>query len=88
MKTVYKYELEITDRQDIHLPKGAQFLSAQMQNGKLCVWALVESTREHVHRIFHVLGTGHPMRTDNLVYIGTAQMIGGGLVWHVFVEGA
>lgn len=50
----------------------------------LCVWAIVDTEVETEARSIAVVGTGHEMGADNFKYIGTAQMRGGALIWHVF----
>lgn len=87
MKTIWKYELEITDAQTLEIPTGFQILSSQFQNGILCLWAIVDPSEPKEGVTIEVIGTGNPMPdvAGNRKYIGTAQMCGGRLVWHVFV---
>lgn len=85
MKKIYKYAIEITDDQDIVMPVGAKILTVQNQNGVPCIWAMVDpnSEKENVHIRVH--DTGHNVPdSDRLEYIGTFQMCGGSLVFHVF----
>lgn len=85
MKRIFKYPIEITDEQKIDMPQGAQILSAQMQNDKLCLWAAVDDNFTSAPIVIRVLGTGHPVPDiEGLRYIGTAQDQRLGLVWHVF----
>lgn len=85
---VFKYPLEVTDRQHITMPIGAEILSVQAQNGNLCLWAKVDPAAQSEVRTFHVSGTGHDLPNDAGKYVGTAQMLGGALVWHVFDAGS
>lgn len=86
MKTIHKYQLQITDRQVIQMPVGAEILSVQWQRNQLCAWALVEKYETvHAPRVLHVVGTGHPV-ADGLEFLGTIQTHGGDLVWHVFEQ--
>lgn len=84
--TIWKYLLDIADIQIINLPGHSKPLSVQVQNGELCLWALVEETMplRWSWRV-RIVGTGHPF-PDYLTcqFLGTVQM--GPLVWHVFVE--
>lgn len=82
--TIYKYQIEITSKQKVRLPINAEILTAQMQGDTLCLWALVEEGNSTEDRIIEVFGTGHPMSDDARRHIGTTQMHGGALVWHVF----
>ena len=85
VKIIHKYTLNITKEQMIEMPKGAHFLSAQMQRGKLCVWAIVERGKLNYMESFVVLGTGQPVPEDQeLEFLGTVQEFDGKLVWHIF----
>ena len=42
MKRIYKYQLIVTDRQDVQLPEGAEILTIQTQVDTPCLWALVD----------------------------------------------
>jgi hypothetical protein len=88
MLTIHKQVLEVTDRQDVRLPWNARVLSVQVQQGLLCVWYLCDDeivTKEPI--TFYVIGTGH--RADHVsqcTFLGTVQLDGGRLVFHVFVK--
>ena len=83
--TIYKYTLTVTDEQRVSMPEGAVVLSVQEQHGELCFWARVDLNAPLKYRKFRVIGTGHPIPdAKHLHYLGTAQMHGGKLVWHVF----
>ncbi len=84
MKTIWKFPLEIIGEQHLNLPEGAEILTAQMQGGTLCLWALVSPGSPKQQRTIEIFGTGHPMSDAERRYIGTAQMAGGSLVWHIF----
>lgn len=86
MKKIFKYPLEITGTQFVELPLGAEILTAQMQGSQLCLWAIVNTLPEAVkkNRRIEIMGTGNPMPTGELKYISTFQMMGGGLILHVF----
>lgn len=82
--TIWKYPLEITDRQNVMMPEGAQILTAHMQGETLCLWALVNSQAPKQRRDIEIIGTGNPAQEANRKYIATTQMSGGALIWHVF----
>lgn len=46
MKTIYKYPLDVTDRQVIAMPEDAEILTVQVQNGKPMLWAVVDPNKE------------------------------------------
>jgi hypothetical protein len=83
---VYKFPFAIDDRVVIPMPPRARILSVQVQHGVPCLWALVDfAVLEAQPYAFRIYGTGHPV--DNAgEYIGTFQMNGGDLVFHMFRE--
>lgn len=71
----------------IELPKGSLVLSARGQDGKVCIWVLLDPEAPRIKRRFKVFGTGHKVPDDlNLIFIGTALLDGGALVFHVFEQ--
>lgn len=87
MKTIYKYPILIEDKQVVSMPINAEILTAQIQNGVPCIWALVDTSSPLSDVLVRVYPTGGEVATSpNLKYCGTFQMIGGGLVFHVFVD--
>lgn len=85
MATIWKYELTAEGSQDLAVPGNGKVLCVQVQQGKPCVWLLVEPEQEvQLHRI-RMFGTGQPyIEVDGLDYIGTIQLYDGSLVFHVF----
>lgn len=83
-KTVYKYPLQVADIQEVSLPAGSQILCIKMQDGDVCMWALVnpEETSTETVKI-RCAGTGHPI-TENVEYIDTIMLLDGKLVFHFF----
>jgi len=64
-KKIYKYQLEITDRQRLMLPVDSEILTVQMQGAfNLCLWALVDPALGLSPHWIRVCGTGHPINTD------------------------
>ena len=87
MKTIWKFPVEITDYQTIEMPANAQILAVQMQGSTPQLWAIVHPEAQVEKRYFRVYGTGH--RVDQVGnFIGTFQMHGGSLVWHMFEVGS
>ncbi len=86
MITIWKYALEVQDTQWIELPRGAKALSVAVQDEVPCLWCQVdtEAVQDSVLVITH--GTGHPMKKDNMRFIGTYQLDGGSFVGHVFMS--
>ena len=74
MKTIWKLRIPATDKQVISVPGGAQ-----------CLWALVDPEAKREPRTIEIFGTGDPMPDFyERKYIGTYQLAGGSLVFHVF----
>ena len=85
MKTIYKYPIKIVDHQVLNLPMGAEILTVQTQKGEPFLWAKVDTDeRETTEVNIYVHGTGHPVRDETAVYLGTIQQFNGDLIWHVF----
>ena len=88
MKSIWKYTLNIEDNPVLRMPANAQILSVGNQREQLCLWALVDTqTTVTEGRHFRIAGTGHPVSdgdASDYIYIGTAIMMDGALVWHVF----
>lgn len=82
MKVIYKYSLD--ERNSFHLPVDFKILSVQIQNGSVCVWALVDTEAPTKTVLFPVYGTGHKLPDDPGVYIGTVQ--DDNFVWHIFMK--
>jgi len=83
--TIWKFEVPVADgRIVLDMPRKAQCLDLQMQNGTPCVWALVDPEAPLQRRSFVWVGTGHAVPEHWSGYIGTVQMHDGALVLHLF----
>jgi hypothetical protein len=86
---IFKYEFAISDNVEIPMPRGAELLTVQVQRGIPCLWARVDTTEPRTSRRFRIFGTGHEMPSYdawNGQYVGTFQMEGGALVWHLYED--
>lgn len=84
-RTIWKWSLDIADRQILMLPAGAQVLAVQVQGLSPQLWALVDPDEPPEPRVFATCGTGREV--GDWDYIGTYQVpsvVGGSLVFHVF----
>lgn len=87
MKTIWKYPIPIEDKFVLTMPIGAQPLCVQVQHGQPCIWALIDTSKPQTTFLFRLSTTGYTDLDDNLTkldYLGTFQMNGGDLVFHVF----
>lgn len=85
MMVIWKFELLITDMQEVAMPVGAELLSVANQNGNLCLWAMVNPSKVNQHRYIEIIGTGNPVYVDMGIdrkFIGTVVI--NQFVWHVF----
>jgi len=83
---IFKYKLEAGA--DVIMPAGAAILTVQTQHGEICVWATVNPDAPKIKRRFWIYGTGHEMfdKPERSFYVGTVQLSGGALVFHVFTD--
>lgn len=82
---IWKYSLGPTDAHTLSVPKGAEFIHADIQNGEFFVWAIIpDEIADHENRYILIAPTGGP-GDDRLVardHINT--FLDKGYVWHVF----
>jgi hypothetical protein len=81
---IYKFPIRVTDVQAVRMSAGAQILTVQVQHGQPCIWAHLDPDQPPTTRTIEMFGTGHPIEPAPRQYIGTVQLQGGGLVFHVF----
>ena len=85
MKMIYKYPITVADRFALSMPQGAQVLTVQSQREVPCIWALVDPSEPEGLYEFALVGTGHKREDlDGMPYLGTVQLLGGDLIFHVF----
>jgi hypothetical protein len=94
MKIIYKYRLDVIEKQVLKLPRGAQLLCVKNQREQLCVWAVVDTIAvglpaEYEEHTFLLYGTGYAheeLPPSGYQYLGTIQMQAGVLVFHIFIN--
>jgi hypothetical protein len=84
MRAIWKYTVSIRDEFELQMPEGALLLSVQMQHAVPQMWAEVDPSAPLAPVKFHVVGTGNPMPQVPCAYVGTFQLHGGDLVFHLF----
>lgn len=87
MKTIYKYQLDVTGTQLIKMPVGADPFTAEFQGNLLCIWAAVNSKEEEFEdREFRIFGTGEHLNMTGGVFrfLNTVHHESG--VWHIFAR--
>lgn len=86
MRTIWKFTL--TPDCTIEMPAGAKILAIQEQWGMPQMWALVDPAAYPEKRRFLTYGTGYPINENVGGHVGTFQLNGGALVFHVFEAAA
>ena len=81
---IYKYQLDLAEKQTINMPTSAHVLSAQVQKRKVCIWAVVDPSSLEGETEIYMYGTGNTMESNRKSFIGTVQLDEGDLVLHVF----
>lgn len=86
VKAVYKYVLTdvVGEAQHVPMQVGAEIVSCQVQRGNIMLWAIVDLDAELEVRHFLIEVTGYPLPGNPVRYLGTVQLEGGTLVFHVF----
>lgn len=89
MKVIWKFILEVNRQpQRVAMPTGAKLLYVREQNDDICLWIECDVHVPTEIRTFEVLGTGmmHPDVPFGLqrVYVGSAHLRNGALVYHVY----
>jgi hypothetical protein len=84
--TIWKFPILIEDSFKLSIPRGSTFLDVQVQHGEPQSWWLVDPHEPKETVELRVHGTGHPVSiAQPLKHLGTFQMHGGSLVFHLFV---
>ena len=83
MKTIYKYEIGFNDGVNLCTYTGIKPLSVNIQDGKVCMWAMIDTNEYPAIIKIHIIGTGQPIPL-NSTYIDT--IMDGQFVWHFFYE--
>jgi len=83
-KIIYKYQIRAIGVNDIQLPKGSKILTVMGQNDNVIMWVELNEGAEMEERSFVIRATGERFKKENDIYIGTASVMNGGLIWHVY----
>lgn len=93
MRSIYKYDIMKVKDGIIEGPI-TKLLTAQAQHGSIMVWAEIDTEAENVKYQVIPVGTGWSLDMpageqcilDTHQYIGTVQLAGGGLIFHVYAK--
>jgi len=89
MDRVFKYKLNLADRQTLQLPRASSILSVMEQHNNIVLYALVDDENAEHNDVeaveLFIVGTGQPfMYADESEFIGSVSTYDGDLVWHIF----
>lgn len=85
--TIWKFELKKERTQLVKMPEKSEIMDIQIQNGKLVMWALVDTASRENEVKINMYGTGwniHNSATIKDEYLATIQ--DGEFVWHFFMN--
>ena len=82
MRTIYKYFFKAEDYTTIAMHKGAEIVRVEEVNGKMYLWAIVDTKQPIITHIFNIFDEGVPLPETK--YIVTWRQ--GPFVWHMFKE--
>ena len=84
MRVIYKYVFDDSDYMEI-LAHVERFLKADIQNGKMVVWAEVDPGVVPTHYALYIMPTGARLPAS-FRYIDTVPELDGQLIWHIYYE--
>lgn len=84
MRQVWKFPVPVEDHFAVDMPERSRILTVQIQREQPQMWALCPPEGRLERRFFRLAGTGHPIEETDLNYVGTFQLLGGALVFHLF----
>lgn len=84
-RVVWKFP--IYPKTELELPMDWEVVEVALQGEHPCVWVLLDPKLPKHRETFVAVGTGHDV-PDNADHIGSWQMEGGALVFHLFVLGS
>ena len=89
MKAIHKYVLPMLEESFVDMPSVNTIISAEMQEGFICVWAIVDTDSPIINKKFNLYKTGQEIKANVKVlkYIGIAKVnVGMELGMHVFED--
>lgn len=86
---IWKYQMPVSEKFKMKLPKGAEIVRMAGENGMLWLWAIVDPSAEDEERTFHAFKAGGTMPDDisKLEFRGMAHIyIQQELMLYIFEE--
>ena len=90
MITIHKFNISSAGTTEVELSSAADIIHCGVQQGIICIWALVDTDFEKEKRTFKVFGTGWDIgkewdENNEPEHVGTVQI--GAYIWHVYETG-
>lgn len=86
MRKIYKYAISVTDEQVIAIPDGSRILTVQRQRDHVFIWIEIDPEEKQMRTLqVYTVATGASF-SGRGIYLGTYQLFGGDLIYHVYVE--
>ena len=86
MITVHKQALATVDAQVIEVPERTIIRHIGLQRGRPCIWYECDTEAPKVRITIRCYGTGHPIKEEGLIYLGTLLLCGDSLVLHYYAQ--
>ena len=84
MKKIWKF---VVDKESVEITAPiTQFLTAQINGGKITVWAEVNTNNTPLNYELRTFETNEEISDSNYSYLGTIQDVGGLLVLHIYYK--
>lgn len=83
-QVIWKFILKIQEEQEIYLPENSMFLTTREQYDNVCIWYKVCPDNILMKKLILIYGTGKSFDNINGKYLGSALLLNGDLVLHVF----
>lgn len=84
---IHKFTFSLThDVSTFEIPAAAPVRHIESQFNKLCMWVELDPFAPKIVRTFEIYGAGHNI-PEGRFYVGTAQLLGGDLVLHIYEVG-
>ena len=87
MRTIWKYNVPITDNPTFTAPRGARIIHVGMAPnlpGILSLWVQVDTRYTDEECSVFILGTGHPMPETPMQLRHAGTVVSAPFVWHVY----
>jgi hypothetical protein len=82
--TIWKFPIKPVSEQNVAMPACAKILSVGLQDGNICLWAMVTPSNGDENRTIVTYLTGETLPVYPGTFIGTVVGYRGGLVLHVY----